>query len=103
MSKQQYVIGLDFGTDSVRSLLVDASTGQSLGSNVHWYRRWEEGLYCDPSSNLFRQHPLDHIEGMEIVIREVVKKSGVDPISVKGICIDPKSKKGTKKPSSPSN
>src|SRR5690606_25887517 len=43
---------------------------------------------CDPSSNLFRQHPLDHIEGMEIVIREVVKKSGVDPISVKGICVD---------------
>lgn len=85
---KKYVIGLDFGTDSVRSLLVDASNGESIGSKVHWYKRWKEGLYCDPSTNQFRQHSLDHIEGMEIVIREVVYEAGIDPKTVKGICVD---------------
>lgn len=87
MSKQ-YVIGLDFGTDSVRSVLVDTSNGQSFGSKVHWYERWKKGLYCDPSKNQFRQHPSDHLEGMEVVVRDVVKESGIDPQEVKGICID---------------
>lgn len=86
--EKQYVIGLDFGTDSVRSVLVDSANGSTLGSQVHWYNRWREGLYCDPATNRFRQHPLDHIEGMEVTIREVVKETGVNPASVKGICID---------------
>ncbi len=85
---KNYVIGLDFGTDSVRSLLVDSSNGRSLGSKVHWYSRWEKGLYCDPSSNRFRQHSLDHIEGMEIVIKDVVKECGATSEDLKGICID---------------
>jgi L-ribulokinase len=87
MSKQ-YIIGLDFGTDSVRSLMVDASNGEAIGSKVHWYKRWKEGLYCDPSSNQFRQHSLDHIEGMEIVIRDVVIEADIDPKTVMGICVD---------------
>lgn len=86
--EKQYVIGLDFGTDSVRSVLVDATDGSTLGSKVHWYKRWKEGKYCDPSTNSFRQHPLDHIEGMEATIRDVVKETGVNPKAVKGICID---------------
>ncbi len=86
--EKQYVIGLDFGSDSVRSVLVDASNGETLGSKVHWYQRWKEGKYCDPETNQFRQHPLDHIEGMESTIKEVVKESGIDPAAVKGICID---------------
>lgn len=86
--EKQYVIGLDFGTDSVRSLLVNAETGETVGSKVHWYQRWKAGKYCDPKSNRFRQHPLDHIEGMEATIRDVVLESGVDAENVKGICID---------------
>ncbi|MFA0964411.1 ribulokinase [Roseivirga sp. BDSF3-8] len=85
---EKYVIGLDFGTDSVRSVLVNAQDGTTVGSKVSWYRRWKEGRYCDASANRFRQHPLDHIEGMEYTIREVVKEAGVAPASVKGICID---------------
>ena len=86
--ESKYVIGLDFGTDSVRSLLVNAANGETLGSKVHWYQRWKAGKYCDPKSNMFRQHPLDHIEGMEITIRDVVKESGIEASDVKGICID---------------
>lgn len=83
-----YVIGLDFGTDSVRAVLVNAENGQTLASNVSWYRRWKSGLYCDPQKNQFRQHPLDHIEGMESTIRSVIAESDVKPEDVKGICID---------------
>ena len=85
---KKYVIGLDFGTDSVRSLLVDAETGKEMASRVYWYERWKKGLYCQPSENRFRQHTLDHLDGMEITIRETIKESGADPGDIKGICID---------------
>jgi L-ribulokinase len=86
--ENQYVIGLDFGTDSVRAVLVDASNGKQMEVAVHPYKRWKQGLFCDASINQFRQHPLDHIEGLEETIRSVVAKSGIKPESVKGICID---------------
>ncbi len=85
---KNYVIGLDYGTDSVRAVLINADNGQELASSVHWYVRWKEGQYCNPSINQFRQHPLDHIEGLEFTIKKVVKESGVLPKYVKGICVD---------------
>lgn len=85
---ESYVIGLDYGTDSVRAVLVHSATGEEMATAVHWYGRWKEKKYCNPSANQFRQHPLDHIEGLENTIREVVKKSGVKAEEVKGICID---------------
>jgi L-ribulokinase len=85
---KNYVIGLDYGTDSVRAVLIDAGNGAELASNVHWYARWREGKYCNPAANQFRQHPLDHIEGLENTIKAVVKESGVKPESVRGICVD---------------
>lgn len=71
-TKANVVIGLDFGTDSVRALLLDAATGLEIKSAVAHYRRWAEGLYCDSGRSQFRQHPLDHIEAMETVIRELL-------------------------------
>jgi L-ribulokinase len=85
---KNYVIGLDYGTDSVRAVLIDAANGAELASSVHWYARWKEGKYCNPAANQFRQHPLDHIEGLENTIKAVVKESGVAPKSVRGICVD---------------
>lgn len=74
MSKagENYVIGLDFGTDSVRALLVDAATGSEINGATAYYRRWADGLYCDSARSQFRQHPLDYIEAMETVIRDVL-------------------------------
>ena len=85
---KNYVIGLDYGSDSVRALLLDTATGQEIASKVHWYKRWKENKYCDATINQFRQHPLDHIEGLEEVIKSVVAKSNIESKLIKGICID---------------
>ncbi|PHR93476.1 MAG: ribulokinase [Leeuwenhoekiella sp.] len=85
---KKYVIGLDYGSDSVRAVLIDAANGQEIEAEVSYYKRWKERLYCDASENRFRQHPLDHLEGLEATIKAVVSRSGVEAEAVKGICID---------------
>lgn len=82
---EKLLIGLDFGSDSVRAVLV-AANGEQLATSVHEYARWAQGKYCDPAANQFRQHPLDYLEGTEAVIRNVLK--GVDATRVAGIAID---------------
>jgi L-ribulokinase len=72
MSK--YVIGIDYGTDSVRSLVVDALNGKEIAADVYYYPRWKDGKYCNPAGNQFRQHPLDYIEGLETTIKNALKK-----------------------------
>ncbi|MFS4428440.1 ribulokinase [Chryseobacterium sp. S90] len=85
---KKYVIGLDYGTDSVRAVLIDTENGSEIISSVSYYRRWKEGRFCNPSANSFRQHPLDHIEGLEKTIVQVVNESGVPPEQIVSICID---------------
>lgn len=80
---KKYVIGLDYGTDSVRALLVDAENGAEVACAVSLYKRWAEGKYCDPANSQFRQHPLDYIEGMEESIKAVVAQ--VSPAVVANI------------------
>jgi len=65
----RYVIGLDYGTDSVRALVVNAANGQTIATSVYEYPRWKRGLYCDPAASRFRQHPLDYLDGLEHTIR----------------------------------
>ena len=84
----RYVIGLDYGTDSVRSVLADCSNGKIVSTSVHWYQRWSLGLYCDPAASRFRQHIQDHLEGSEETIKSVLLESGVAPEQVVGIGID---------------
>lgn len=74
--KKEYVIGLDFGTDSVRSLVADVCTGEEIASATAAYPRWAEGKYCDLSQNMYRQHPSDYIEAMEKCIREAIAVAG---------------------------
>ena len=85
MDMEQLFIGLDFGSDSVRALLVDRY-GRELSSSVKLYRRWGEKRYCDAENLQFRQHPLDYLEGMEEAIKEVLK--GQDAEKVAGIGVD---------------
>ena len=64
MDNRKYVIGLDFGTDSVRALVVATDNGEEVASCVSLYKRWSEGKYCNPKLNQYRQHPLDYIESL---------------------------------------
>jgi len=84
-----YTIGVDYGTDSVRALIVDTRTGEEMGTHVFEYPRWKEGLYCDPSKNQFRQHPLDYLEGLEVSIVGALEQCGADVAQkVVGISVD---------------
>lgn len=64
-----YAMGLDFGSDSVRALLVDTQTGKEVASCVVEYPRWAKGLYCEPALDQFRQHPLDYIESLQQAVQ----------------------------------
>ncbi len=76
MKKDRFVIGVDYGTDSVRSIIVNAGDGSEIASAIFYYPRWKQGLYCQPASNKFRQHPLDYIEGLEYTIRTCIAQAG---------------------------
>lgn len=87
--ENSFVIGVDFGTDSVRSLVVNTRTGEEAGSAVHLYSRWQKGLYCDPSVQQYRQHPLDYLEGLEKSIKGALAQCPPGTAAlVKGISVD---------------
>lgn len=89
MSIQSFVIGVDYGSDSVRSIIVDTSNGNEIAASVFYYPRWKEGLYCNAAENLFRQHPLDYVEGLETTIKDCLQKAGATvAANVKAISID---------------
>lgn len=74
MSEVKYLIGVDFGSDSARALVVNADTGEEMASEVSFYRRWSQGLYSDAAQNQFRHHPLDYLESLEECITGALKK-----------------------------
>ncbi len=85
----KFVIGIDYGTDSVRSVVANASNGEIVGTSVFEYPRWKKGLYCDPSINQFRQHPLDYTEGLEQSVKGALKGLSSEIISnIVGITVD---------------
>ena len=89
MSNTAFVIGVDFGTDSVRSVLLNAINGEEIASSVFYYPRWKDGKYCNAGKNQFRQHPLDYVEGLEATIKDCLQKAGADIAeNVKGISVD---------------
>src|SRR5690606_29941804 len=59
------VIGMDFGTDSVRGILVNPYNGEILSTAVSYFKRWQQGLYCKPTEDQYRQHPLDYMEAID--------------------------------------
>ncbi len=86
---RDYVLGVDYGTDSVRVLVVDASDGSEKGSAVSAYSRWSRGEYCDPEANRFRQHPIDYVESLESAIKAALADAGgVVASKIRGLCVD---------------
>ena len=89
MNTNAYTVGLDFGTDSVRALLVDARTGEEIASEACEYERWKKGWYCDAARNQFRQHPQDHLDAMVQAVRATLEQAdGAMRAQIRGISVD---------------
>lgn len=87
--ENKYVIGLDYGTDSARALVVNALTGEILASSVKYYPRWMKGLYCNPKTNQWRQHPKDYLEVLEASVKDALGKCAPEvAAAVVGIAFD---------------
>ncbi|MEX2577879.1 MAG: ribulokinase [Verrucomicrobiales bacterium] len=90
----RYAIGLDYGTNSCRSLLVDVDTGEELGSSVFPYPSGAAGVLTDPSDpNLARQHPRDYLDGAVAIVAGALDQARAarpefDPSEVIGIGVD---------------
>ena len=93
-TRKQYALGLDYGTNSCRSVLVDLGNGQEVASHVFNYPTGAAGIVLDPRDpNVARQNPQDYIDGLVAIVTQVVRKAGkirpgFDPASIIGIGVD---------------
>jgi L-ribulokinase len=91
---KRYALGIDYGTNSCRSLLIDLDNGAEAGSTVFHYPSGEMGILLDPKDpHLARQNPQDYLDGLENVTRGALAQAaaaipGFDPAQVVGIGID---------------
>jgi L-ribulokinase len=86
---EHYVLGLDYGSDSCRAVLIDAACAEEVGVSVMAYPRWAQGLYCDPARNQFRQHPQDYIDTLVGTVRDVLAHAPASAAAkIRGIALD---------------
>jgi L-ribulokinase len=88
-----YSLGIDFGTNSARALVVRCRDGAELGSSVAAYRSGRQGVLLDPRDpHLARQHPGDYLVAMEACVRGALRASsgtrGFSPGAIVGIGVD---------------
>ena len=89
----QYAIGLDYGTNSVRALVVNAANGCEVATSVWGYEHGAAGVILSRDPNLARQHPADYVKGAEITIKKVLAEArknvrGFNPGQIVGIGVD---------------
>ncbi|MEY4916501.1 MAG: Ribulokinase, partial [Verrucomicrobiota bacterium] len=89
----QYTIGLDYGTNSVRALIVNVANGAEVAAAVWGYSHGTAGVILGRDPNLARQHPADYIKGAEVTIKQALataKKTvkGFSASQVIGIGVD---------------
>ena len=90
----KYALGLDFGTNSCRALIVEVSNGTELASSIFPYPSGEAGIIVDPSNpHVARQNPADYILGIEVTIKEAIKNAkkiipNFNPLDIIGIGVD---------------
>ena len=89
-----YTIGLDYGTNSVRCVVVNTKNGEETGTFVYPYSSGKDGIILDHSdTNLARQNPADYIKGIEISVKNAIKASkkndkNFKPEKIIGIGVD---------------
>jgi L-ribulokinase len=89
----KYTIGLDYGTNSVRSVLVNVANGREVATVVWGYEHGTEGVILTSDPNLARQHPADYLKGGEVVIKQMLRQAkrrapGFSADQVIGIGVD---------------
>lgn len=89
----QYTIGLDYGTNSVRALIVNVADGAEVAAAVWTYAHGTEGVILSRDPNLARQHPLDYVNGAETSIKQALAAArknvkGFKAAQVIGIGVD---------------
>lgn len=86
---EKWVIGVDFGSASVRATVIDCATGKKLSCGVAEYLRWKAGRYQHPEAHIFRQHPRDYLESLETCVTEALSRiSDEDKRKIVGIGVD---------------
>ena len=90
----KFTLGLDYGTNSVRALLVDCSSGRELATAVFGYPTGHQGVMTDSGdANVARQHPQDYLDGLKQTVLEVIESAkktepGFSPSDIIGIGVD---------------
>lgn len=89
----QYTIGLDYGTNSVRALIVNVADGTEVAAAVWTYAHGTQGVILSRDPNLARQHPADYLEGAEITIKQALAEAAksvasFEPSQVIGLGVD---------------
>jgi L-ribulokinase len=89
----KYTIGLDYGTNSVRALIVNVANGAEIATAAWTYSHGTQGVILSRDPNLARQHPGDYVNGAEITIKQALaaaKKNvrGFSADQVIGIGVD---------------
>ena len=93
MSATNYAIGLDYGTNSVRTLIVNIANGREVASAVWNYEHGTQGVILSRDPNLARQHPADYVKGAEVTIKKALAQAkravrGFVPDQFIGIGVD---------------
>ncbi len=93
MSATKYTIGLDYGTNSVRTLIVNVANGREVASAIWNYAHGTQGVILSRDPNLARQHPADYVAGAEITIKKAIALAkrtvrGFKPEQIIGIGVD---------------
>ena len=88
-----YTIGLDYGTNSVRTIIVNTANGREVATAVWNYPHGTQGVILSRDPNLARQHPADYIAGAEITIKKALALAqrtvrGFKPSQIIGIGVD---------------
>jgi len=89
----QYTLGLDYGTNSVRTLIVNTANGREVASAVWGYEHGTAGVVLGRDPNLARQHPADYLKGAAVTIKQALTQArdavrGFQPEQVIGIGVD---------------